>query len=182
MLKKSLVSLLVGISMVGLVGCSQEVKKGFEDGIKQAQEEQIEVDNSIKEEEQLEVDNSIKEYGIDNEPRVMPDQLPYNLVLEEPDSIGNVYGDMTFVNNSNYPITSFEVTVLDNTTNEKHYYSCYETVLPGETSPIFNTFASNDMTTLTIEYSIYDKETMLTCYYEYDLKLENLSWGAWIKF
>ena len=33
MLKKSLVSLLVGISMVGLVGCSQEVKKGFEDGI-----------------------------------------------------------------------------------------------------------------------------------------------------
>ena len=170
MLKKSLVSLLVGISIVGLVGCSQEVKKGFEDGIKQAQEEQIEVDNSIK------------EYGIDNEPRVMPDQLPYNLVLEEPDSIGNVYGDMTFVNNSNYPITSFEVTVLDNTTNEKHYYSCYETVLPGETSPIFDTFASNDMTTLTIEYSIYDKETMLTCYYEYDLRLETLSWGAWIKF
>ena len=32
-MKKMLISLLVGISMVGLVGCSQEVKKGFECGI-----------------------------------------------------------------------------------------------------------------------------------------------------
>ena len=38
---------------------------------------------------------------------------------------------------------------------------------------------ADDMEILNIRYSIFDKESGLTCDYEYDAKLEYLQWTAW---
>ena len=178
-MKKVLISLLVGVVSIGLVSCSSGKVVDEKPQIElkeEVVEEVVEEKEEIKEEVK---DDSIKLGKVDSEPRVLPTDLPFALIVQEPDSTGTVYGNITFENKSNYPITSFELVVLDNTTNEKHYFDCYDTVLEGELSPIMESFASDDMVVLKMSYSIYDKETGLTCNYEYDTKLERLEWTSW---
>lgn len=97
------------------------------------------------------------------EPIVKVEELPYTIKLEEPDSLGNVYGTGTYTNNSQHNITSFSVTMLLKDKNEKTYYSNYDTVLPGETSPNFsssgpNTGLETDMEPLEIEMTAENKD------------------------
>lgn len=63
------------------------------------------------------------------------EDVPANIEILPPNSIGTVYADVTYTNNTPYPVTSYQLTVLLKDSNEKQYYSCYDTVLPGETSP-----------------------------------------------
>lgn len=97
------------------------------------------------------------------EPIVKVEELPYSIKLEEPDSIGNVYGTGTFTNNSQHNITSFSIVMLLKDKNEKAHYSNYDTVLPGETSPNFSAFGPNtgldiDLEPLEIEYTAETKD------------------------
>lgn len=180
-MKKLFIIGLVGLTLLG-VGCGSNKAK-----IEAPKEEKVVEQPSVKEDKEVDTpivvesdDDSIYEGKADDKPRVHPeDDISYTLNLQTPDSIGNVYGIMTYTNNSDYPITGFEVTMLDNTTNETYYYMCYETVMPGETSPNFESFGSSDMTPIAMEYTIFDPETMLGCHYEADLKLRIVDWTEW---
>lgn len=68
------------------------------------------------------------------------DQIPYEIVILEPNSIGMVYMEATYKNNTKLPILSYDATVLLKDKNEKTYLTTFDTVMPGETSPKFETF------------------------------------------
>lgn len=113
-------------------------------------------------------------------PLVTVDQLPMDISIQDPDSIGTIYMKATYTNNSQYPIKGFNVTVLLKETNEKTYLSCYDTVMPGETSPVFDAFgppSQNLSDTEILNYTITvvgndgkDK------YIDYDVKLNKYEW------
>ena len=69
------------------------------------------------------------------------EDISYDIKILEPNIIGTRYMEATYTNNSKYPITSVSMTVLLKDKNEKTYLTNHDTVLPGETSPIFDTFA-----------------------------------------
>lgn len=109
------------------------------------------------------------------EQSITVDQVPYEIEIREPDSIGNVYMDATYTNNTDYPITGMEMKVLLKDKNEVVYLSNYDTVMPGETSPTFDTFGPStqnpdDCEVLNINISAdVDGKTLLV---EYDTKLK----------
>lgn len=79
------------------------------------------------------------------------EKVPYEIKVLEPNSIGTVYMEATYKNNTNYPLTGFSMTVLLKDQNKKTYLSNHDTVMPGETSPIFNTFGPSTMNMEDIE-------------------------------
>jgi len=114
------------------------------------------------------------------QPPVTMEQFPVNITIKQPDSIGNVYIDATYTNNSNRNIVGFQMTVLIKDRNEKTYLSNYDTVLPGETSPKFESFGpkslnTNDIEILKYKISIANKDGSKT-YLEYDNKLKQYNW------
>lgn len=60
--------------------------------------------------------------------------LQLNLEIEVSDNWAQIKG--TYVNNSEYTIKNLIITYVDESTNETEYFGSYDTVLPGETSPI----------------------------------------------
>ena len=60
--------------------------------------------------------------------------LQLNLEIEVSDNWSQIKG--TYVNNSEYTIKNLIITYVDESTNETEYFGSYDTVLPGETSPI----------------------------------------------
>lgn len=113
-------------------------------------------------------------------PAVTIEDLPVDITIQSPDSIGNVYMTAKYKNNSNKNIVGYQITVLLKDKNEKVYLSNYDTVLPGETSPNFETFgpksqSKSDMEFL--EYSItIDNGNGSKTYIKYDPKLKTYDW------
>jgi hypothetical protein len=115
-----------------------------------------------------------------NQPPVTIEQLPVKINIQRPDSIGNVYMDATYTNNSSRNITGFQITVLLKDSNEEVYLSCYDTTLPGDRSPKFKTFGPKTQNMSDIQFISYEitianadgSKTHLT----YDPKLKNYSW------
>ncbi len=110
-------------------------------------------------------------------PLVKINELPIKIDILNPDSIGTRFMKATYTNNSNYTIKGFNVTVLLKDSNEKTYLSTYDTVLKGETSPIFSTFAPasgdlDDMEILKYDMTII-KEDGTKVYLQYDVKLDS---------
>lgn len=108
------------------------------------------------------------------------DELPISISIREANSIGTIYMDATYKNNSKYPIVGYSLTVLLKDKNEKAYLSNYDTVLPGEISPNFDTFGPdtkniNDIEKLTLEI-IAMTENNKKLYIEYDFKLGMAEW------
>jgi len=104
------------------------------------------------------------------------EEVPYEITILEPNSIGTRYMQATYTNNSKYPITSISFTILLKDKNEKTYLSNYDTVLPGESSPIFETFAPpsgkyEDIEILKIEIRALG-ENGKTMAIDYDAKLK----------
>jgi hypothetical protein len=93
-------------------------------------------------------------------------------------SIGTVYMEATYTNNSDKTLTGYNVTVkLPN--GEKTYLSCYDTVLPGETSPKFECFGPEsgnfeECEILKYEFTVTNDDGSKT-YVEYDNKLKTYS-------
>lgn len=113
-------------------------------------------------------------------PPLYVEDLPLSITIEEPDIIGMVYMSATYTNQSTQTIDSLSMTVLLKDSNEKTYLSCYDTVLPGETSPIFTTFGPKSLSTEDIEILEYSisiiDETGETIYIDYDCKLGRYTW------
>ena len=108
------------------------------------------------------------------------DDLPITISIREANSIGTIYMDATYKNNSKYPIVGYSMTVLLKDKNDKTYLSNSDTVLPGETSPNFDSFGPNtrninDVEKLTLEI-IAMTENNKKLYIEYDFKLGMAEW------
>ncbi len=104
------------------------------------------------------------------------EDLAYKLTIQPPNSIGTIYVDATYTNNSKYTLGAFQIIYLDKSKNEKRYLFNHDTVLPGETSPKFDTFGpssgrESDIEVLEIKYTLVDKEGKRT-WVDYDAKLK----------
>lgn len=111
---------------------------------------------------------------------IHPDDIMMDIIILEPNSIGTVYMEATYTNNSKYPITSYTAKVLLKDTNDTTYLSSFDTVMPGETSPKFETFGPdsqdpNDVEVLTLEV-IARTEEGNNLYIDYDFKLGEATW------
>lgn len=164
MKKKLLSILLCGAMTISLVACGST---SYGD----KKEEATNIENQTKEE----VKNEEKD-----QPPVTIDQLPLDIIVKEPDSIGTVYLNATFTNNSDKNITGYNATILLKDKNEKTYLSAYDTVLPGETSPVFESFGpdttnKDDIEILKYEINI-DNGDGTTTYLQYDAKLDKYQW------
>jgi hypothetical protein len=116
---------------------------------------------------------------------IHPDEIPWEITILEPDSIGNVYMDATYTNNSDYPITRYHMKVHLKDKNDTTYLTSHDTVMPGETSPIFDSFGPetmdpNDYEVLTLDVrAILDNGDELDI--EYDFKLGQAYWDIYEK-
>ena len=113
-------------------------------------------------------------------PPVTLEELPFNVTILEPDSIGTVYMEATFTNNSKYAIKGFNIAALLKDKNEKTYLGTYDTVMPGETSPKFESFGPETKNPEDIEYLTYDvvviDDAGKEIYLNYDAKLKKYTW------
>lgn len=125
-------------------------------------------------------DNSTKSASINDKNNtqrgvITVDQVPFDIEILRPNSIGTVYMEATYKNNTNYPITSINLKILLKDKNETSYLTNYDTVMPGETSPKFNTFGpesqrNEDYQILTITVRALNTNGK-TITVEYDTKL-----------
>jgi hypothetical protein len=161
-MKKIASILLCGIMILGLVGCGGSTTPKPKD---------TESNSSAATEK--------KEKAKEQSP-VTIEELPLEVTILEPDSIGIRYIEATFTNNSKYAIKGFSVTILLKDKNEKVYLNNYDTVMPGETSPKFKAFGPETGNKEDMEYLNYDitlvKEDGTTVYIEYDAKLKTYKW------
>lgn len=152
-----------------LVGCSSgKIEEGPET-----------VADELAHEEAEEAEEVVVEDDGDQIP-IHPDDIMMDITILEPDSIGTVYMEATYTNNSKYPITSYTAKVLLKDTNDTTYLSSFDTVMPGETSPKFETFGPdsqdpNDVEVLTLEV-IARTEEGNNLYIDYDFKLGEATW------
>lgn len=154
--------ILVLTLTVTLTGCGNQ-----NDGEEVANKE-VSEDSSEDGDEEKEVE---KEDSL-----IKVEDLPYEITILEPDSIGSRYMEATFTNNSDFTVTGYSLTILLKEENEKTYLSTFDTVLPGETSSKFETFApesgkEEDMEVLEYEISIQDEDGN-EYYVDYDVKLD----------
>lgn len=167
MMKKILMAIITGTLLLSLVACGEDKK--VDDSSKNNANAQVEEKKDEKEEKEQK-----------EQPPVTIEELPMNVTMLEPDSIGNRYMEATFTNNSKYAIKGFDVTVLLKDKNEKTYLTNYDTIMPGETSPKFETFApatgnSDDMEYLSYDITVVD-ENGEEIYLTYDAKLKTYKW------
>lgn len=156
-MKKLLMAIMAGTLLLSLVGC------GANENVDNNSQSNVNVQAEEKE-----------------QPPVTLEELPMNVTILEPDSIGNRYMEATFTNNSKYAIKGFNVTVLLKDKNEKTYLGTYDTVIPGETSPKFESFApatgnAEDVEYLQYEITVVD-ENGEEIYLSYDVKLKTYEW------
>lgn len=155
--------------MTACVGSSGEINSSMDS--EDVTSENVTVEKEAEEEQSEEPAEEVP---------IHPDEIKPEITILEPDSIGNVYMEATYTNNSKYPITAYQLTVLLKDKNEKTYLSNYDTVMPGETSPKFESFGPqtqdpNDYEILTLEVTARTEEGN-DLYIEYDFKLEEANW------
>ncbi len=167
-MKRRLFLLMLIMTMV-LVGCSSgKIEEGPET-----------VADELAHEEAEEAEEVAAEDSGDELP-IYPDEILMDIIILEPNSIGTVYMEATYTNNSKYPITSYTAKVLLKDTNDTTYLTSFDTVMPGETSPKFETFGPdsqdpNDVEVLTLEV-IARTEEGNNLYIDYDFKLGEATW------
>lgn len=110
----------------------------------------------------------------------MVEEVPFDITLLEPDSAGNVYAEVTFTNNSNHIVTSYDITVLKKDNNEKSYYNTFDTVRPNETSAKFGSFGPStglvdDLEYLTLTYIIKRGDDSKQVVYDFKTKKYQVS-------
>ncbi len=131
----------------------------------------IEYDAKLKTYKSMEKKEKVKE-----QPLVTIEELPLDITILEPDSIGQRYVAGTLTNNSQYTMEGFSATVLLKDKNKNSYLCNYDTVMPGETSPILKDFAPETGNKDDMEYLNYSigvvKDDGTKVYIEYDVKLK----------
>lgn len=111
-------------------------------------------------------------------PAVTVDKLSITLTLEP--SGDYTYIKATYTNNSDKIITSFTNEILFKNLNEKSYLNSYDTILQGETSPVFESIVEGTITLEDIEILRsdinYKAEDGTSKYVYYDVKLQEYTW------
>lgn len=177
---KRIPSLLITlIILIGLVGCSS---RSSDDSINNSNKSEDQ-STAFNKKGDKDNKNKLEETRIDKnkmEPIVTIEELPLSIIILEPDSIGTRYLEATYTNNSKNTVQGLNITILLKDKNEKTYLSIYDTVLPGETSPKFVTFAPDTGMVDDIEYVMYEiiaaKGDGTTVHLTYDTKLEKYTW------
>lgn len=139
--------LKMALAIIGVIVLMVIIGVAFTDvdTVTETTENDVEAENITN----VEIDDSDKAPG--DEPLVMVEELPYDIEIQQPNSIGTVYGIATYTNQSEYPIGSLRLTVNLKDQNDKTYYTTHDTVMPGETSPSFDSFAPETMNPEDIE-------------------------------
>lgn len=164
---------IVALSLV-LVACSNDTNSDVTETKTEAVES---VSETTVEEETIVEKETVTEENDDVLVKV--EELPYEFTIdEEPDSSDSVYAHYTYTNNSKYPVVGFNLTIHLKDINEKTYASIYDTVMPNETSPSFETFApknsnKDDMEFLKLEYNVKNTDNGKEYLITYDYKLKN---------
>lgn len=145
-----------------------------------------ELHNLISEDEGKEVAEEVDtkyEEESQNEIPIYLDEITPIITILEPNSIGTVYMEATYKNNSKYPITSYSAKILLKDKQETAYLSNHDTVLPGETSPKFDCFGPDtgkeedyEILTLDVRARLDNGKTLKI---EYDFKLEEAEWSEY---
>ncbi|HSH36253.1 MULTISPECIES: hypothetical protein [Schnuerera] len=167
---KKIILMFILIISITLVGCnSGKIEERPETNTKENVNDEIEEDKS----------EEIEDVAAEEIP-IHPDDIMLDITILEPDSIGNVYMEATFTNNSKYPITGYSAKVLLKDKNDTTYLSTYDTVMPGETSPKFESFGpetqeSDDYEILTLEVTARTEDGN-NLYIDYDFKLGEANW------
>lgn len=169
---------LFSLGVIGLIGCGSSTNNSESLNTNNASSSDNKKNNT-----QPNSDNQQNNTQTNEKPATIPNQLPYKMEVLQPDSIGTVYGNLTYTNNGEYPVTYFQLIIQytdkDGNSGAKAYFTNYDTVMPGETSPVIKTFCNSDWKALTLEYKIYDKETQKSRRLQYDYKLEELRGSNW---
>ena len=171
-MKKLLALMIAGVLV--LSACSESDQKEVEKKAEETVEKGKEVAKDTKEK----VEEKVEEVKKEDKVPVTIDQLPYEIKIDKkPDSAGSVYAHVTYKNNSKYPVVVYELKVNLKDQNEKSYYSTFETVMPGEKSPNFESFGpktskKEDIDFLELEYKIKDKEKAKYLLITYNYKLD----------
>ncbi len=159
-MKKSILILILIISM-SLIGCSSgKIEETPETIAEEKANDEVETK--------------------DEEIPINPEDIMPEITILEPDSIGTVYMEATYTNNSKYPITGYSADILLKDQNDTTYLSTYDTVMPGETSPKFESFGPetqdpDDYEILTLEITARTEDGN-DLYIEYDFKLNEATW------
>lgn len=164
-MKKVFILLIFGILLIS--GCSEETSK--EEGVETS-------DNNVN----VESEENDPEPEPEEEVPIHPDEIKADITIREPDSIGTVYMDATYTNNTEYPIVAYQLNVLLKDKNEKVNLVNFDTVMPGETSTKFDSFGPetqdpNDYELLGLEVTARTEDNK-DLYIEYDFKLEEAEW------
>lgn len=158
---KKIIALLCGILVLGSVGCTATDSNAENPN----PQENVSVEEKKEEKEKS---------------PVTIEEVPFEVTILEPDSIGQRYMQATYTNNSKYAIKNFTVAVLLKDKNETVYLGSYDTVMPGETSPNFETFGPDTGSPDDIEYIKFDiqavDENGKDIFITYDAKLKTYSW------
>lgn len=123
------------------------------------------------------INNKTKESIADSIPVTLEDIEMVGFKCLPPNSIGTIYMETKFKNNSDKILEAIQyVYVFD---DKKHYLSCYDTLLPGETSTKVDTFGPesknlDDIQLLEVSFTV--KEDGKSIYVDYDAKLKEYSW------
>lgn len=139
-MKKLIILFITGILTLALVGCSfGSIGEAFKGNSSESNEEAGKGNENLDEDKAQE--EGVKLTSIEDKPIVTIEDLPVDVTILKPDSIGTRYMEATYKNNSDYIIKGFNITILLEDSNEKTYLATYDEVLPGDTSCKFETLA-----------------------------------------
>lgn len=175
-MKKLIILFLTGILTLVLVGCSfGSIGKAFKGSLNEDNEEA----RKNNENEKVQEDGA-KLTSIKDKPILTIEDLPVEVTILKPDSIGTRYMEATYKNNSDYIIKGFNITILLEDSSEKTYLATYDEVLPGDTSCKFETLAPKsgnpeDYQCLTYEITAV-KENGDVIHITYDVDNNEYTW------
>lgn len=174
LVKRVLAGILIGasLSMVGCGNSNSETKQKLETSKKE----------EVKQEVETEEPTPVEEDKL-SEKDIVPDILAneaYNKIkidreLLAPNSIGTVYAQATLTNGLNkFAVTYASITYQY--TNEEGkkdttYMTFSDTIMPGETSPVAETFGSEDMEAVKMDITLKPLDLNMEYYIIYDFKL-----------
>ncbi len=169
-MKKSLLILLITSSLF-IVGCSS---KSTETKPTETNKVNQEVTQEIKEEAQ-EIEEEAKEEAQEDKIKVKVNEIKLvDFKIKKPDSIGTIYMETKFKNNSKENIKG--ITYIYEIDGERMYLSNYDTLKPGDTSTISDTFGpksgkKEDMKLLAVSITVINKDGSQT-FIDYDAVLD----------
>ena len=139
--------------------------------------------SEVNKDEKEDMFKNIVKGQLDDYPKMDYNDLAVNYIkYEAPDRLGNIYGHISFRNNSKYIVNNItcEVAYTDSYGfKQKSYYTYNNSILPNEDSLDMKGYGSKDMKIIKINFSFMDVDTLLKCDIEYELNTNLINWSKW---